>query len=816
MEASPLTPPTATPAAETYNADRIKVLKGLEAVRKRPGMYVGDTDDGSGLHHLVFEVVDNSIDEALAGHCNEIDVTIHLDNSVTVIDNGRGIPVDEIPSEKRSAAEVIMTVLHAGGKFDNDSYNVSGGLHGVGVSVVNALSEKLTLQIYREGKVHRQEYERGNPKLPLAVVGATERSGTSVTFKPDREIFTSIEFSFDILANRLRELAFLNKGITILFADERNNKNERFCYEGGIVSFVKHLNKNKQAMHPEPIYFFAEQDNISLELAVQWNDSYAENFFVYTNNIPNRDGGTHLSGFRAGLTRTINNYATHNDLLKGGKVTLVGEDMREGLVGVLSVKMRDPKFSSQTKDKLVSSEVKPVVEQLVSDRLQSFLEENPPAAKSIIAKSIDASRARDAARKARDLTRRKGALDSANLPGKLADCQERDPALCELYIVEGDSAGGSAKQGRSRRNQAILPLRGKILNVEKARFDRMLASDAILTLITAMGTSIGAEEFDISKLRYHKIIIMTDADVDGSHIRTLLLTFFYRHMAEVVRRGHLYIAQPPLFKIARGKRESYLKDQEALDNQLLELGTDKVQMFAGGGDSQPLEGAALKNLCIRVLAYRKLLEKIDKRRDARLVDAMLQATNLGPETLKNPDTAAVLSNIEKYMSRFTPDALPVELFVEDDHENHTKRWRMVTRSLGSPRESFIDTAFFQSPDYSELRHLKDELNQQGRPPYRLVSQTETLELERLVDVVAKILVHARQGLSIQRYKGLGEMNPEQLWETTMNPENRTLLAVRVDDTVAADEIFTVLMGDQVEPRRDFIERFALDVRNLDI
>jgi DNA gyrase subunit B len=811
-----LNPPSTPPKTESYNADRIKVLKGLEAVRKRPGMYVGDTDDGSGLHHLVFEVVDNSIDEALAGYCDAVNVTLHLDNSVTVSDNGRGIPVDEHPTEKIPAAEVIMTVLHAGGKFDNDSYQVSGGLHGVGVSVVNALSEKLVLEICRNGQVYRQEYGQGIPKGPLGVVGETDRSGTKITFKADPEIFTQTVFSFDILAGRLRELAFLNRGIKIIFRDERNDKEEVFNYEGGIASFVKHLNINKAVMHPEPIYFIAQHADISVELAIQWNDAYSENIFAYTNNIPNRDGGTHLSGLRSALTKSIGNYATRNDMLKNGKVALSGEDMREGLVGVLSVKMHDPKFGSQTKDKLVSSEVRPVVEQVVADKLEAFLDENPTAAKAIIAKSLDAARAREAARKARDMTRRKGALDTANLPGKLADCQERDPKLCELYIVEGDSAGGSAKQGRSRKNQAILPLRGKILNVEKARFDRMLTSDAILTLITAMGTSIGAEEFDIAKLRYHKIIIMTDADVDGSHIRTLLLTFFYRHMPEIVRRGHLFIAQPPLFKINRGKREAYLKDEEALDARLLMMGTEKAQLKLNHRTTGELENDALRSVCMQVLAYQRLLRRLDARRDARLIEAMLDGAGGDLARLTGDALAHEVTRIEGYLAKHYPDALPLSVQAGVDMEHHAGRLRIVTRNQGNARESTFDTAFFEGPDFAEVQKVHRALTDLGSAPYILTMDQKATSLMRLTDVTTHILEEARRGLSIQRYKGLGEMNPEQLWETTMNPDNRTLLNVKVDDAVAADAIFTVLMGDQVEPRREFIERYALDVRNLDI
>jgi DNA gyrase subunit B len=808
--------PQSNTAENNYNADKITVLKGLEAVRKRPGMYVGDTDDGSGLHHLVFEVVDNSIDEHLAGFGSEIAVVLRNDNSVTVVDNGRGIPVDMMPEEGRSAAEVVMTVLHAGGKFDDTNYKVSGGLHGVGVSVVNALSEKLTLEIRRDGKVHRQEYVKGEPQAPLAVVGSTDGTGTTITFKPDATIFAILEFSHDILANRLRELAFLNPGIKITFTDERSDKAQEFKYDGGLVSFVKHLNKNKTLLHPEPIYNKSSQDNIEVELAVQWNDSYTETVFAYTNTIPNGDGGTHLAGFRAALTRAVNNYATRNDLLKGAAkgVGLTGDDMREGLVAVVSVKMHDPKFSSQTKDKLVSSEVKSVVEAIASTAIEIFLDENPVHAKSVVGKAADAARAREAARKAKELTRRKGALDSANLPGKLADCQERNPELCEIYIVEGDSAGGSAKQGRARKNQAVLPLRGKILNVEKARFDRMLASEAILTLITALGTGIGADEFDVGKLRYHKVILMTDADVDGSHIRTLLLTFFFRHMPELLKRGHIFIAQPPLYKVTKSKHEVYLKDQRALDAYLLDHGTASVSLLAS--DERRIAGAELKKLCEKVLKYQELLKKVEKRRDARVVDAMLKETNLGLESLKEPNLQADIEHIEAFLGRFHPDALPLTVNVEDEREHGRKRWRIVTRENGTPRESVFDTAFFESPDFTELSELAEEFDALGAPPYLLSYDEDAVESPRLEDAVTRILEDAKRGLSIQRYKGLGEMNPEQLWETTMNPDNRTLLRVHLDDVLAADEIFTILMGDQVEPRRDFIERFALDVRNLDI
>jgi DNA gyrase subunit B len=797
-------------SGSSYTADQIKVLKGLEAVRKRPGMYVGDTDDGSGLHHLVFEVVDNSIDEALAGYCSGVSVCIHSDNSVSVSDDGRGIPVDMHPTEKRSAAEVIMTVLHAGGKFDDNSYKVSGGLHGVGVSVVNALSEKLTLEICRHEQVHRQEYRCGDPVGDLAVIGTTERTGTKITFKPDATIFAITEYSYDILAHRLRELAFLNDGVKIQLTDERTDKSQIFQYEGGIASFVEHLNVNRQVLHPQPLFFSAKHDTIQVDVAAQWNDSYAENVFCYTNNIPNRDGGTHLSGFRGALTRTLNNYATRNDMLKGAKVNLSGDDMREGLVAVLSVKMADPKFGSQTKDKLVSSEVKGVVEQIIATELGSFLEENPSIAKGILGKAIEASRAREAARKARELTRRKGVLDTASMPGKLADCQNKDPALCELYIVEGDSAGGSAKQGRSRKNQAILPLRGKILNVEKARFDRMLSSEAILTLITAMGTGIGKDDFNVGKVRYHKIIIMTDADVDGSHIRTLLLTFFYRHMPELIERGYLYIAQPPLFKVTKSKKDSYLKDQAAMDEYLLTIGTENMILSSEGGPV--VEGDALKKLCGQVLRYQSIIDKMDKHRDGRLIDSLLKAANIDVASLKE-GLSEGLEAAEEYLGRFYPTALPLVFESEEDLEYQSKRWVFTTQFKGSPKESPLDVPFLEGPDFQELRTLASTF---GKGPFTLTSGETTRTVPRIEDAVDAILTGARKGISFQRYKGLGEMNPDQLWETTMNPDNRTLLSVHIDDAVAADAIFTVLMGDQVEPRREFIERNALDVRNLDI
>ena len=803
-----MTSPSPPPPAVAYNADRIKVLKGLEAVRKRPGMYVGDTDDGSGLHHLVFEVVDNAVDEALAGHCSEITVRLHGDGAVSVADNGRGIPVDEHPSEKRSAAEVIMTVLHAGGKFDSDSYKVSGGLHGVGVSVVNALSVWLELEIRRDGFVHFQRYERGVPMAPLVQRGAADSTGTTVRFKPDAEIFGSTTFSYETLSSRLRELAFLNGGIVIDLHDEGQDRSDHFAFQGGIASFVAYLSENKQVMHPTPLFFSQQLGGIAVEAALQWNDSYSETMLAFTNHIPNRDGGTHLSGFRAAMTRTINHYAAESELLRGGKISLSGEDMREGLTAVLSVKMPDPKFSSQTKDKLVSSEAKVVVEQAVSEHLATFLVENPQIARAIVGKVLEAARAREAARRARELTRRKGALDSANLPGKLADCQERDPALCELYIVEGDSAGGSAKQGRSRRNQAILPLRGKILNVERARFDRMLTSEAILTLITALGTSIGPEEFNIERLRYHRIIIMTDADVDGSHIRTLLLTFFFRHMIEVLRRGHLFIAQPPLFKTVRGKKETYLKDQEALDGELLAHGLERSRLRAGS-NAERVSGDQLAAFCEHQLAARRLLAAIDRRRDARVVEAIAWTLADASAAQLAGEPQRVIAAITPYLRRRCPDILPLA-----GSAVPAGGWEVETRLHGQERTSAFTEAFFAGNDFQRLLGLGAQTRAAAAAPWRRGDSDQGANAAD--DVLAAVLSEGRRGVTIQRYKGLGEMNPEQLWETTMNPTNRALMAVKLDDAVTADGVFSVLMGDAVEPRRDFIARHALDVRNLDI
>jgi DNA gyrase subunit B len=825
-------PQTSAPGGSSdYGADKIKVLEGLEAVRKRPAMYIGSTGP-AGLHHLVYEVVDNSIDEALAGFCDEVNVTIHIDGSVTVADNGRGIPVDQHVSGK-SAAEVVLTVLHAGGKFDNDSYKVSGGLHGVGVSVVNALSETLDLEIWRNGQVYHQTYERGNPTGELEVTGTTKRRGTKVTFKPDVGIFETVVFSFDTLAQRLRELAFLNGGVTITLDDERDGKNHKFHYEGGIVSFVMHLNKAKTAVNEKPIYMRGEKDGIDAEIALQWNDGYAEIVYSFANNINTHEGGTHLSGFRSALTRTINSYVTKNTLGKDLKESITGEDIREGLTGVISVKIPRPQFEGQTKTKLGNTEVKGIVEAILNEKLGAFLEENPAIARRIVGKAIDAARAREAARKARDLVRRKGALDGSSLPGKLADCQERDPAQSELYIVEGESAGGSAKQGRDRRFQAILPLKGKILNVEKARFDKMLGSDEIKTMIAALGCGIGVEDFDIEKLRYHRIIIMTDADVDGSHIRTLLLTFFYRQLPKVIEQGYIYIAQPPLFRVKRGKSETYIKDERDLESYLLRRAAEARVVKIPASQSE-FSGADLEKLLQKMIAHQKFLHVVERRGHPREIVEALVAAGADKEYFADKDKLDELSRML---------TTPVRtVTVQRDEEHNRFLLHVEDRANGYPRQHTIGVDFVTAAEYRtlvanrrEIPALDGEIIVSGAelpddvpadetaaeaPPDRAAKAAKPkapdVRLRSLDELVDYFLAAGKKGVAINRYKGLGEMNPEQLWETTMNPAVRTLLQVRAEDHTEADLMFTTLMGDQVEPRRKFIEDNALDVKNLDV
>jgi len=808
MSENPLSKQSKNKTQEEYGSDNIKILKGLDPVRKRPGMYIGDTSDGTGLHHMVFEVLDNAIDEALAGECDEIGVIIHSDNSVSVQDNGRGIPIgikqdDEF---KRSAAEIVMTELHAGGKFDDNSYKVSGGLHGVGVSVVNALSEWLRLIVRRDGHKYQMEFSMGSPTTKLSKVGKTERRGTEVHFLASKEIFGNIEYHYDIFAKRLRELSFLNNGVKINLVDKRSNKEESFAFVGGVKSFVEYINRTKSTLHPNLFYASGKRDDIEVALSMQWNDSYAEQVLCFTNNIPQKDGGTHLTGLRAALTRTLNNYIDKNDLAKKSKIETMGDDMREGLACVLSIKLFEPKFSSQTKEKLVSAEVRPVVEEVVAQKLSEFLLENPVDAKTICSKIIDAARAREAARKARELTRRKGVLDGMGLPGKLADCQEKDPALCELYLVEGDSAGGSAKQGRDRKFQAILPLKGKILNVEKARFDKLIASQEIISLITALGTGIGKDEFNPDKLRYHRIIIMTDADVDGAHIRTLLLTFFYRHMKELIERGYVYIAQPPLYKVKQGKKERYVKDDHELKQYQLKQALVGAELHTHDG-KPPIKEESLTKLADRYLLAEAVIDRMSRLIDSEVMHALFYHPEIDLSGKKSAATAAT-----KLAARVNE----VEIIPDYDSENENYRLKITRMHHGNKQVSYLDQEFLNSGDFFHIKEASKLLEGLLGPKAYVRRGEQTHLVKEFKQALDWLLLEVGKDFSTQRYKGLGEMNPGQLWETTMDPKNRILLRAMIEDGVAADDIFSTLMGDVVEPRRAFIENNALRVQNLDV